>query len=96
LERWSTFSMRSAIGVPVVTCRPVASSVKTPDRIFTWSGSWRWVVKRDWPGLRRSSSAWISAASRGIMGGHPSMTQPSAGPWLSPKVVTRNRWPNVL
>src|SRR4051794_39113234 len=29
-------------------------------------------------------------------GGQPSTTQPSAGPWLSPQVVTRNRWPNVL
>jgi hypothetical protein len=35
LERWSTFSIISAIGVPVVTCRPVRSSVKTPERIFT-------------------------------------------------------------
>jgi hypothetical protein len=24
------------------------------------------------------------------------MTQPIAGPWLSPKVVTRNKCPNVL
>ena len=29
-------------------------------------------------------------------GGQPSTTQPSAGPWLSPQVVTRKRWPNVL
>ena len=29
-------------------------------------------------------------------GGQPSTTQPSAGPWLSPKVVTRNKWPKVL
>src|SRR5262249_46113468 len=28
--------------------------------------------------------------------GQPSTTQPIAGPWLSPKVVTRKRWPNVL
>ncbi len=26
----------------------------------------------------------------------PSTTQPIATPWLSPKVVTRNRWPKVL
>src|SRR5262245_46392976 len=31
-----------------------------------------------------------------MRGGQPSTTQPIAGPWLSPKVVTRNRWPNVL
>src|SRR5215213_3015387 len=30
------------------------------------------------------------------MGGQPSTTQPSAGPWLSPNVVTRKRWPKVL
>ena len=29
-------------------------------------------------------------------GGQPSTTQPSAGPWLSPQVVTRKRWPKVL
>jgi hypothetical protein len=29
-------------------------------------------------------------------GGQPSMTQPIAGPWLSPQVVTRKRCPNVL
>ncbi len=51
---------------------------------------------RDWPGLRRSSSAWIWAGVKRIPGGHPSTTQPSAGPWLSPQVVTRKRWPNVL
>src|SRR5437867_1395549 len=28
--------------------------------------------------------------------GQPSTTQPIAGPWLSPKVVTRKRWPKVL
>jgi hypothetical protein len=31
-----------------------------------------------------------------MRGGQPSTTQPIAGPWLSPKVVTRNMWPNVL
>ena len=29
-------------------------------------------------------------------GGQPSMTQPMAGPWLSPKLVTRNSSPKVL
>src|SRR4051812_4821688 len=38
----------------------------------------------------------MSAVSKGTSGGQPSTTQPSAGPWLSPKVVTRKRWPNVL
>jgi hypothetical protein len=31
-----------------------------------------------------------------MRGGTPSTTQPIARPWLSPNVVTRNRWPNVL
>ena len=41
---------------------PVRSSSKTPDMIFTASGSWRWVVKRDWPGRRLSRKPWISAS----------------------------------
>src|SRR5271166_3250905 len=79
-----------AIGVPVV--RPS----NTPDRMRTWSGSWRCVVKRDWPGRRRSSHGWMSVSDKGKRGGQPSTTQPIAGPWLSPQVVTRNKWPNVL
>src|SRR5581483_9766755 len=43
-----------------------------------------------------SRSRWMSASVSGISGGQPSTTQPIATPWLSPKVVTRNRWPNVL
>jgi hypothetical protein len=31
-----------------------------------------------------------------MRGGQPSTTQPIAGPWLSPKLVNRNMWPNVL
>src|ERR1700687_491186 len=84
------------IGVPVVIWRPLASSVNTPDIIFTASGSWRWVVKRDWPGRRLSRWAWMSATSSGIRGGEPSTTQPIADPWLAPKLVNRKRWPNVL
>ena len=38
----------------------------------------------------------MSLACKGIIGGQPSTTQPIAGPWLSPKVVTRNKWPKVL
>ena len=82
--------------MPVVTCTPVSGCAITPDRIFTASGSCRCVVKRDWPGRRRSRSRWMSASVSGISGGQPSTTQPIATPWLSPKVVTRNRWPKVL
>ena len=48
--------------MPVVTCAPVASSAKTPERMRTASGSWRCVVKRDWPGRRLSSQGWMSAS----------------------------------
>src|ERR1700744_4530100 len=62
----------------------------------TVSGSWRCVVKRDWPGGRRSSQGWISASDRLRRGGQPSTTPPIAGPWLSPQVVTRNKCPKLL
>src|SRR5690606_11990199 len=87
---WSTFSMTSPIGVPVVTPSNV------PERILTVSGSWRWVVKRDVPGRRRSSQYWMSASPSGMPGGTPSTTQPIAGPWLSPQVVKRKSWPKLL
>src|SRR5262245_45145361 len=38
----------------------------------------------------------MSSLVSGMPGGQPSTTQPIAGPWLSPQVVTRNRWPKVL
>src|ERR1700730_8743628 len=38
----------------------------------------------------------MSASLSAMRGGQPSTTQPIAGPWLSPKVVTLNIWPNVL
>src|ERR1700737_691739 len=62
----------------------------------TASGSWRWVVKRDWPGRRRSSQGWMSASASARRGGTPSTTQPIAGPWLSPQVVNRNRLPKLF
>src|SRR5690242_6737269 len=82
--------MSRAIGVPVV--RPS----NTPDRIFTASSSRRCVTKRDWPGLRRSRSFWMSPSAISRPGGQPSTTQPMAGPWLSPKLVTQNSLPSVL
>ena len=75
---------------------PVVRPSKVPDRISTRSASCRWVVKRLWPGRRASSQGWMSASVSGIPGGQPSTTQPSAGPWLSPQVVTRKRWPKLL
>src|SRR5690348_15861321 len=38
----------------------------------------------------------MSVSARSSPGGQPSTTQPSAGPWLSPKVVTLNSRPKVL
>src|SRR5262245_9320363 len=38
----------------------------------------------------------MSASVSGMRGGQPSTTQPIAGPWLSPKIVTLKRWPKVL
>src|SRR6202790_2109533 len=82
--------MRSAIGVPVV--RPS----NTPERSSTVSDSRRCVPWRAVPGFRRSDLRWISPASSARPGGHPSTTQPMAGPCDSPKEVTQNSLPNVL
>jgi hypothetical protein len=38
----------------------------------------------------------MSTSDNAIPGGHPSTMHPSAGPWLSPKVVTVNKVPKVL
>ena len=53
-------------------------------------------VRRMMLGRRRSSSGWMSASDRVNPGGQPSITQPIAGPWLSPKLVTLNNSPKVL
>jgi hypothetical protein len=75
---------------------PVVLPSNRPERISTWSGSWRWVVHFDWPGRRRSSQCWMSAAESSSSEGTPSTTQPIAGPWLSPQVVKRKSVPNPL
>src|SRR5512135_1132412 len=62
----------------------------------TRSGSRRWLVKRDVPERRRSTSRWMSSSSSARPGGQPSTTQPRPGPWLSPKLVTVNSCPKVL
>ena len=38
----------------------------------------------------------MSASLNAMPGGQPSTTQPMAGPWDSPKVVTANSVPRVL
>src|SRR5579863_4997313 len=82
--------MRMPIGVPVV--RPS----KTPERMRTWSASRRWLTKCDVPVRRRSTSCCRSASVSSSPGGQPSTMHPSAGPWLSPKVVTVKSLPMVL
>src|SRR5580704_9946283 len=75
---------------------PVVSPSNTPDRIFTASASWRWEVWREVPVRRRSTSGWMSASDSSMSGGQPSTMQPSASPWLSPKLVTLKSLPKVL
>ena len=75
---------------------PVETPSKTPDSISTSSGSRRCVVNLFCPGFRLSNQCWIIAASIATPGGHPSTVAPSAGPWLSPQVVTRNRCPKLF
>src|SRR5688572_9370677 len=75
---------------------PVVRPSNTPERIFTRSGSWRWLVNCDVPVRLGSRSAWMSASNRPRPGGHPSTIAPIAGPWLSPKVVTQKERPIVL
>ncbi len=84
------------MGVPVVRGPAMRSSAKVPERMRTVSGSRLWVVKRDWPGRRRSRWCWMSASVSAMPGGQPSTTQPMATPWLSPKVVMRSIWPKLL
>jgi len=65
-----------------------------PELMDTLSGSPREVVIIDWPGFRRSSSAWMSAAESSTPAGQPDTVQPIASPWDSPNVVTWKSRPN--
>ncbi len=49
-----------------------------------------------WPGRRRSRSFWMSSVESGRLGGTPSITTPTPGPWLSPNVVMVKILPKVL
>src|SRR3546814_6222969 len=60
------------------------------------SASCRAEVCRVRPVARRARSWAKSPAAIAMSGGQPSTTQPIAGPCDSPKVVTRNRCPNVF
>jgi hypothetical protein len=78
------------IGVPVV------NPSKTPDIITAWSGSLLVVLAEDFPGRLRFNMDWMMLSSRGILGGHPSMTTPTPFPCDSPHVVILNNVPNVF
>ena len=75
---------------------PVVFPSNTPDTISTSSASRRCDVYRLLPVARRSRSVRNASGAIDNPGGHPSMTQPIAGPWLSPKVVTVKSFPNEL
>src|SRR3972149_11659581 len=62
----------------------------------TRSGSMRWLVCLEVPVRLASRSGCRSCSLSSSPGGQPSTMAPSAGPWLSPKVVTLNSVPMVL
>ena len=67
---------------------PVVRPLKTPERSSTLSSSFLLVATALCPGLRLSSSLWMSSAESRSPAGHPSTTAPTHLPWLSPKLVT--------
>jgi hypothetical protein len=69
---------------------------KIPDRISGSSASAREVEGPPAPGLRRASSPRIKSAEIASPAGQPSTTQPTAVPWLSPKVITLKRVPKLF
>src|SRR6185503_10036511 len=75
---------------------PVVLPSNTPDRMRTASASLRWLTKCEVPVRRRFTSPCRSLSESSRPGGQPSTMQPSAGPWLSPKVVTVNNLPMEL
>src|SRR6266566_2906181 len=75
---------------------PVAVPARSPSANSTRSSSFRWEVRRLWPGRRRSSCAWTDRGSIGVPARSPSIVQPTKGPWLVPKIVVRYREPKVF
>src|SRR3989338_2941885 len=74
---------------------PVVLPSNTPERISNLSSSFLCVVTLLCPGFLLSSSFCTKASSILMPGLTPSITQPTALPWLSPNVVTRKYFPNV-
>ena len=74
---------------------PVAFPLNAPLNILNSSFSLRGVSAAD-EGLRRERSSPIFSSETSIPGASPSMTTPTAGPWLSPKRVTQTLCPNVF
>ena len=83
--------------MPVVTCSPMRSSVEDAGKDLHLVGLA--ALRRE---ARLAGTAAVELAldvgmrSAAIPAEQPSTTQPIAAPWLSPKVVTRNRWPKLL
>ena len=94
--------MMSEIGAPVVTRAAIA---RLDRLIFEDAGEDAHLIRlaalADELALARAAlvephldvSSRIEADARRAAA---SITQPSAGPWLSPQVVTRKRWPKLL
>src|SRR6266571_5074273 len=74
----------------------VAVPARSPSANSTRSSSFRWEVRRLWPGRRRSSCACTDRGSIGVPARSPSIVQPTKGPWLVPKIVVRYREPKVF
>lgn len=68
----------------------------TPERISQTSPSFRGVTMSLWPGLRRSSSRWMSSGVISSSGGQPSIFTPTPIPWDSPQVDILKMLPIVL
>src|SRR5262249_8696277 len=92
LLRASSFRTTRQMGVP----RVLPVSLSRPDSTSTASSSLLGVTSLLCPGRLRRGTAGPSAPPRGIPGGQPSTPPPTAGPWLSPNVVTAKTCPNVL
>ena len=75
---------------------PVVFPSKTPESISTSSASFLPVVMALCPGRRRANSDCMKSRSTEMPAGIPSITPPTAAPWLSPKEVTVKSLPNVF
>ena len=88
-----------AIGCVIDGCPPgLALAVEDiqPELDRRRPGTSRHVTQRNEADAVEILSGWMSSTDSASPGGQPSITQPIAGLWLSPKLVTRNNSPKVL